>query len=141
MVDVLPTVNALLNAMSAVCIVAGFVAVRRGDRVLHKTLMLFAVGLSTLFLISYLTRYALSGAHRFPDVGAVRWLYLVILFTHMILAAALVPLVLRSLYLGLTGSFEAHKRWVRWAWPIWVIVSLTGIVVYLMLYHLAPRIT
>jgi putative membrane protein len=101
--------------------------------------MLSALACSALFLVGYLTRLALTGTHRFPGGGALRATYLAVLGSHTLLAAAALPLVLRTLYLALRERFEAHRRLARWTFPIWAYVSATGVVVYLMLYHLAPR--
>jgi putative membrane protein len=138
--EVLPTVNALLNLGSAVLLVAGWRAIRSGRRVLHRRLMLCACASSVLFLASYLTRMALTGTHRFPAEGAVRIAYLAVLGSHTVLAALTLPLVLRTLQLSLTARFEAHRRIARVTFPVWMYVSTTGVVVYLMLYHLAPAL-
>ena len=97
--------------------------------------MLGAVSASALFLVSYLTRAALTGTHQFAGVGGARTAYLTILFTHMILAVIVVPLALRLLYLARHERFEKHRRLARWTFPIWLYVSVTGLVVYMMLYH------
>lgn len=136
--DALPTLNAVLNAASATLVVLGFRAIRRGERERHRALMLAAVGCSVVFLASYLTRMALTGTHRFPDVGAVKTLYLAVLASHTVLAALAAPLVLRTLFLGLRARFPDHRRIARWTLPIWLYVSVTGVVVYFMLYQLAP---
>jgi putative membrane protein len=137
--DLLPTVNAALNLVSATLVFAGWRAIRRGDRERHRQLMLAAVGSSALFLVSYLTRVALTGTHRFPGDGALRAVYLVVLLTHTVLAAAAAPLVLRTVFLSLRDRFGEHRRIARWTLPIWMYVSVTGVVVYVMLYHLAPN--
>jgi putative membrane protein len=132
----LPTLNAALNGLSALIIAAGYVAVRAGRRTLHERLMLTAAGTSALFLISYLTRVALTGTHRYPGAGAARTIYLSVLASHTLLAAAVVPLVLRTLYLSLFARrFDAHRRLARITLPVWAYVSVTGVVVYLMLYR------
>jgi putative membrane protein len=133
-----PAVNAALNLTSFVFLVAGRVAIARGDTALHKRRMLSAVTASGVFLASYLIRFATTGAHPYPGAGWDRTLYLVILFSHMVLAVVLVPLLLTALRRALRGEFAAHKRLVRFTWPIWFYVSITGVLVYLMLYHLAP---
>ncbi len=138
--DLLPATNAALNATSAVLLLAGWSAIRAKRRALHRTLMLSAVASSTLFLAGYLTRMALTGAHRFPGTGPVRAAYLAILASHTLLAAAALPLVLRTLWLALGGRFPEHRRVARWTFPIWIYVSITGVLVYAMLYHLAPRL-
>jgi putative membrane protein len=138
--ELLPTLNAGLNATSTVLLVSAFWAIKRGKVPLHKRLMLSAVATSALFLMGYLSRMALTGTHRFPDVGWVKSIYLVILMTHMLLAVVVLPLVLRSVYLGLRRDDARHKRIAKLAWPIWLYVSVTGVVVYLMLYQLAPHL-
>lgn len=128
-------VNACFNALSATCLLLGFVAIRRGRRDVHKTLMLTAVGASALFLAGYLTRAALHGTRRFPGHGLWHGVYLAILLPHMLLAVVVVPLVLLALWHALGGRFDRHRRVVRWTFPIWMYVSVTGVIVYLMLYH------
>jgi putative membrane protein len=137
---ILPSCNAALNATSAVCLALAYGAIRCRRVHLHRNLMFAALTASTLFLVGYLTRMALTGTHRFPGGGMVKTCYLVLLFSHMVLAVVLLPLVLRALQLAMTGRFSAHRRIARWAWPIWMYVSVTGVVVYWMLYHLAPRL-
>ena len=132
-----PALNAMLNATSGVFLAVGYVAIRRRKRELHRACMLTAFTTSSVFLVSYLIRYATSGAHRYPGTGIDKIAYLVILFSHMVLAAALVPLVLYSLRYALKGQLAKHRRVARWTWPIWMYVSVTGVVVYLMLYPLA----
>jgi uncharacterized membrane protein YozB (DUF420 family) len=100
--------------------------------------MLGAFTAATVFLVSYVIRFATTGAHRYPGDGWDRTVYLITLFSHMTLAVVLVPLVIGALRRALRGDFEAHKRLVRFTWPVWVYVSVTGVLVYLMLYHLAP---
>lgn len=134
-----PAINAALNLTCFIYLIAGKVAIARGDRALHRKRMLSAFAASTVFLVSYLIRFATTGAHRYP--GPWSWdkaVYLTTLFSHMALAVALVPLVIGALRRGLRGDFAGHKRLVRFTWPIWVYVSVTGVLVYLMLYHLAP---
>ncbi len=136
----LPTVNALLNGTSAALLVAAFVAVRSHKVDKHRRLMLSAIGCSALFLVSYAVRVATSGTHRFPEVGWVKTAYLVLLGSHTLLAAVVLPLVLRTVYLGLKRNDARHRRIARWTLPVWLYVSVTGVLVYLMLYHLAPRL-
>jgi putative membrane protein len=137
-VDVLPTLNATLNGASAVCIFTAWRMIRAGRADLHKRFMLAAVGLSSLFLVFYLIRFGLTGAHRYPVQDWTRTLYLVVLGTHTLLAATVPFLVVRAIFLALKGRFPEHRRVVRFALPVWGYVSVTGVVVYLMLYHLAP---
>jgi putative membrane protein len=132
----LATFNAVMNGTSALLLAAGYAAIRAGRPALHRRLMLSAFGTSALFLVSYLTRVAISGTHRYPGTGPARAAYLAILGTHTLLAAAVVPLALRTAWLSLVRRrFDAHKRLGRVALPVWLYVSATGVVVYLMLYH------
>lgn len=133
--DVLAPLNALLNFSAACFLVAGFVFIRRREIRRHRASMLAAVSASALFLVFYVTRFSLTGTHRFAGTGAARTLYLGILFSHMVLAVVIVPLVLRLLYLARKERFREHRRLARWTYPAWLYVSVTGIVVYLMLYH------
>ena len=133
-----PAINAALNLTCFVFLVLGRVAIARGDVALHRKRMLTAFTAAAIFLVSYVIRFATTGAHRYPGDGWDRTIYLITLFSHMTLAVVLVPLVIGALRRALRGDFEAHKRLVRFTWPIWVYVSVTGVLVYLMLYHLAP---
>ena len=134
--SVLPHLNAALNAASFLLLVAAFYKIRRGDVQTHRRLMLSALAVSGLFLVSYVVYHAQYGSVRFTGQGAVRAVYFVILITHVILAAAIVPLVFVTVRRALAGDFARHRRIARWTYPIWVYVSVTGVVVYLMLYHL-----
>lgn len=138
--EVLPSINACFNGLSATLLTLGYVAIRRGQVARHKALMLSALLSSALFLVGYLTRMVLTGSHTFPGVGAVRTFYLALLFSHMVLAVVLLPLLARVVYLAFHNRFETHKVWARITWPIWMYVSVTGVVVYFMLYHLAPTL-
>lgn len=136
----LPALNALLNSTCAVLLAAGYLMIRRRKISAHKTLMLAAFAVSAVFLASYLTYHYQAGSRKFTHPGAVRYVYLAILLTHTVLAAAVVPLVLVTLYRALSGRFERHRRIARWTLPVWLYVSVTGVLVYLMLYHLyAPE--
>lgn len=136
----LPVVNATMNATCALLLVGGLWAIRSGRRALHLRFMLGALSASLLFLVGYLTRMALTGAHRFPGEGPLKWTYFVLLFSHMLLAMALVPMVLRALFLAWQQRFDEHRRLARITWPTWMYVSVTGVVVYWMLYHVAPAV-
>ena len=133
-----PAINAALNLTCFVFLVMGRVAIARGDQQRHKKCMLTAFTASAVFLVSYLIRVASTGTHVYPGEGWDRTVYLVMLVSHMLLAVVLVPLVIGALRRALRGDFEAHKRLVRFTWPVWMYVSVTGVLVYLMLYHLAP---
>ena len=128
-------VNASFNALSATCLLAGYVAVRNGRRDIHRFFMLSAVTASALFLAGYLTRAFLHGTRAFQGHGLWRTIYFVILIPHMLLAFTVVPLVGFTLYYAFSGNFVKHRRIVRWTFPIWMYVSVTGVIVYLMLYR------
>jgi uncharacterized membrane protein YozB (DUF420 family) len=132
----LPAVNATLNGASALLIAAGYYFIRRGDPKAHQRFMLTAFATSTLFLISYLVYHFQVGSVRFRGTGAVRAVYLSILLTHTILAAAIVPLVLTTLSRALSKRFDQHRRIARWTLPLWLYVSMTGVLIYWMLYRL-----
>ena len=132
----LPALNASLNATSAVLLTIGYLFVRRGDVKRHKATMIAACGVSTLFLVSYVIYHANAGSKPFPGRGPIRLVYFAILITHVILAAAIVPLALITLVRGLRARFDAHVRIARWTLPIWLYVSVTGVIVYLMLYQM-----
>ena len=127
--------NATLNGTSALLIGAGWWAIQKGRRTLHWRLMASATLVSALFLVSYLLRVYATGTHRYPGDGLWRAIYLGILGTHMLLAVATPPLVLRTIFLARRKRYEEHKRIVRFTLPIWMYVSVTGVVVYLLLYH------
>ena len=134
--DTLAAVNACLNLTSAVLLVAGFRFIRRGRIRDHRRCMLGAVAAGALFLVFYVTRFSLTGTHAFTGPDPLRPIYLTILFSHMVLAVVVVPLVIRLLFLAGRERFEDHKRLARWTFPIWLYTSVTGLVVYLMLYQL-----
>ncbi|CAN5922900.1 hypothetical protein BH11MYX3_BH11MYX3_13540 [soil metagenome] len=135
-----PAINAALNLTCFIFLVLGRVAIARGDVALHRKRMLLAFTASSVFLVSYLIRFATTGAHKYPGAGWDKTVYLVTLMSHMVLAVVLVPLVLGALKYALGGKIDKHKRLVRFTWPIWMYVSVTGVIVYLMLYHLAPAL-
>ena len=132
--DSLPALNASLNAACAVFLILGFGFIRKRRVGPHRFCMGTAFLLSTLFLISYLTYHAHAGQVQFKGQGPIRTIYFTVLTTHTILAALIVPLVLRTLYLALRARFEDHRRWARWTLPLWLYVSITGVVIYEMLY-------
>ena len=131
----LATINAGMNLSSTVLLLAGVRYIRRRELRKHRRCMIGAVTASALFLVLYLLRFSLTGTHTFEGPAMVRPIYLVVLFSHMVLAAAVVPLVLRLLYLLRRRRFKAHRRLARWTFPIWLYVSVTGLFVYFMLYH------
>lgn len=134
--SLLPTLNACLNGSAAVFLSFGYYFIRRGRVPAHRACMAAALALSTLFLVSYLYYHAHAGATRFPGTGPVRIVYFSILLSHTVLAALAAPLVLMTVYRALRGQFDLHRRWARWTWPVWMYVSVTGVLIYWMLYHL-----
>jgi uncharacterized membrane protein YozB (DUF420 family) len=132
----LPALNAVLNGTAAVLLVTAYVMIRQGRREAHKRVMLTAFTVSTLFLISYLTYHALAGIVYYPRTGLIRTVYLTILYTHTALAVTVPVLAIITLRRGLKGWFVRHRKIARWTLPIWLYVSVTGVVVYLMLYQL-----
>lgn len=134
----LPTLNAILNSISAILLTTGFVFIRNKRREAHRACMTAAFITSTLFLVSYLVYHYYHGATSFPGQGIPRLVYFTILITHTTLAAAIVPLVLITFSRALKNRFDKHRRIARWTLPIWLYVSVTGVVVYLMLYQLFP---
>ena len=137
-VSLLPHLNALLNSTSAILLLGGYGFIRSGRVKAHRTCQVSAVGTSTLFLISYLTYHYFHGATRFAGQGIARPIYFTILISHTILAVVIVPLVLITLYRALRADFVRHRRVARWTLPIWLYVSVTGVIVYLMLYRIYP---
>lgn len=133
--DFLAPVNAALNLTSTVCLVAGYWFIRRKKTRLHRRAMLGAVTASALFLVFYLLRYSLTGTHRFAGTGPSKAFYLALLFTHMVLAATIIPMILRLLFLAWRSRFDAHASLARWTFPIWLYVSVSGLLVYVLLYH------
>jgi putative membrane protein len=133
---VLPTVNAILNSVSAFFLILGYGFIRSKKVSKHRICMILAFCCSILFLISYLTYHYIAGSRSFPGTGNARTFYLGVLLTHTILAAIVPPLAMISLYHGLKGRFEKHRKVARWTFPIWLYVSLTGVVVYWMLYRM-----
>lgn len=133
---IFPTINATLNGTSAVLLVVAHSMIKRGRMAAHRALMLTAVSTSTLFLISYLYYHAHVGSVHFQGHGWSRPLYFTILISHTILAATIVPLVVITLTRALKERFDKHQAIARWTYPLWLYVSVTGVVIYLMLYHI-----
>jgi putative membrane protein len=132
----LPALNATLNGIAAAFLVTGYVLIRQGRREAHKRCMLAALTASALFLVSYVIYHANVGSRPFPGQGAIRVIYFAILITHVVLAAVILPLALTTTARGLWSQFDRHVRIARWTLPIWLYVSVTGVVIYLMLYQL-----
>ena len=132
----LPALNATLNGMAALFLIAGYTFIRRRQIPAHRASMLAAVAASALFLLSYVIYHAFAGSKPFPGTGPVRVAYFVILITHIVLAAAIVPMVLMTLSRALRKSFDRHVSIARRTLPLWLYVSATGVVIYVMLYRL-----
>lgn len=133
---ILADVNASLNATALVLILAGLYAIKKGKEAVHKKLMLTATGVSALFLISYVTYHLNGEPVKFGHEGAIRYVYFFILFTHITLAAVVAPLVITTVILGLKDKREKHRKFAKVTAPIWIYVSTTGVIVYVMLYHM-----
>ena len=134
----LPTLNALLNGTAALLLLAGWWNIRHGRIDVHRRFMIAAFVTSALFLASYLVYHAQAGSRAFSGTGLTRTVYLTILLTHIVLAAAILPMALLTLARGLRRDDERHRRLARWTLPVWMYVSVTGVVIYLMLYHWYP---
>ena len=132
----LPALNAALNATSGCLLAAGYYFIRRKRIVPHRACMIAALAVSSLFLVSYLVYHADVGSKPFPGHGPIRVLYFTILITHVILAAVIVPMALVTVRRGLRMDVARHRRIARWTWPLWMYVSVTGVVIYVMLYRL-----
>jgi len=131
----LPTLNATLNGTSALLLLAGYYRIRQQDRSGHRAFMIAALITSALFLISYLAYHAHAGSVRFQGRGWVRPLYFTILISHTLLATLVLPMVIVTLWHALKGKFSQHRRIALWTFPVWLYVSVTGVIVYLVLYH------
>jgi uncharacterized membrane protein YozB (DUF420 family) len=130
----LPALNATLNGLATVLLLTGWLCIRTGRRAAHRAAMIGALVTSALFLTSYVIYHANAGSKPYPGTGVLRTIYLTILATHIVLAAAIVPLVLTTVVRALRERFDAHRRIARWTLPLWLYVSVTGVVIYLMLY-------
>ena len=132
----LPALNASLNALASLFLIAGYLLIRRGRRDAHRRSMLLALTTSALFLVSYVVYHANAGSVPFRGTGVVRIVYFAILIPHVILAATILPLALVTAARGLRGDYARHVRIARWTLPLWLYVSVTGVIVYVMLYRL-----
>ena len=136
----LPAVNACLNGLSAVFLTTGYVFIRRGNKIAHRNCMVSAFVTSTIFLICYLTyHFTVRTVTRFEKPEWFRPVYLTILLTHTVLAVVIVPLVLMTLGRAVKQRFDLHKKIARWTWPLWMYVSVTGVVIYLLIYRICPQ--
>ncbi len=132
----LPALNASLNALAAVILTTGWVLIRQKKREAHRRCMLAAFAVSTAFLVSYLIYHYYVGSVPFQKQGPIRIVYFTVLITHVILAAAIVPMIMITLSRALTAKFDKHRRIARWTLPLWLYVSVTGVIVYVMLYQM-----
>jgi putative membrane protein len=129
----LPLVNAVLNSFTAAFLVSGYVAIRRGNWRLHMRWMFAALAASSLFFVSYVVYHNFQGDTKFTTPGAVRYVYFTVLVSHIVLSAVVVPLILLSFFLALSGRMKAHRKLSRYTFPIWLYVSVTGVLVFVML--------
>ncbi len=132
-IGALPAANASFNSLSALCLILGYINIRRGNRVTHMRFMLTATVFSTLFLASYITYHFFHGDTLFPAHGWIRPVYFFILISHIGLSIVALPLILGALWFGLRSQFRLHRRIARWTFPIWLYVSVTGVIVYVLL--------
>ncbi|WP_299760060.1 DUF420 domain-containing protein [uncultured Pontibacter sp.] len=132
-VSYLPAFHAILNSMTAVALVIGFYFVKQGNSKAHRAAMLVAFGLSSIFLVSYVTYHFLGQRTSYGGEGILMYIYYFILLTHIVLAVVIVPLVLLSVYFGITNQLKRHRRISNWTFPIWLYVAVTGVLVYLMI--------
>ena len=134
----LPALNAIINTTVSILLILGLVLIRKKKIKLHKIVMMSALILSVFFLVSYVSYHSASGDVIYGGKGLIKIIYLIILFSHILLSIAVVPLALFSVYQGLTNQVQKHKKIVRWTWPIWLYVSVTGPIVYLMVHVFNP---
>lgn len=131
----LPAVNATLNGIATILLATGYVAIRQGKRDLHRNLMITALIFSALFLGCYLFYHYHVGSVKFPELGWIKTIYLCILFPHIVLAVVMVPMILKTFWHAFRQDWDSHKKIARITFPIWMYVSLTGVIIYLMLYQ------
>jgi putative membrane protein len=135
----LPLLNAFLNSATAVSLITGFIMIKRGKRRYHATAMITAFALSSIFLISYVIYHGSNPSTSFGGAGFIKYFYYVILISHILLAAIVVPFVLLAIYFGITRQYVRHKRVTRYTFPVWLYVSITGVLVYLMISPYYPK--
>ena len=136
----LPAINASLNGLTAVLLTAGFIFIKRGNKIAHRTCMVSALVSSTVFLACYLTyHFTVKTITHFVEPAWFRPYYLALLISHTILAAAILPLIITTVTFAAKQNFEKHKKFARWTWPLWLYVSVTGVVIYLLLYQIFPQ--
>ena len=138
-VHIFAAINAVVNTLVSIVLIAAFVAVRRKNYLQHRNLMIGAMLLSILFLISYIAHHLFAGETTFGGTGtALRTFYYIILISHIILAAVILPFILFTAYRGLTGEYATHRKLARYTWPLWLYVSISGVIVYLMISPYYP---
>jgi putative membrane protein len=130
----LPTLNATLNSIAGILLLSGYIAIKKNKRGLHRNLMISALVVSALFLTSYLIYHYHVPSKKFPDLGTIKTIYLLILFPHIILAVVMVPMIIKTFWHAYRQEWDKHKKIARITFPIWMYVSVTGVIVYLMLY-------
>ena len=137
----LPACNATFNGLAGVFLAFGYRFIKRGNKVAHRNCMIAAVCSSALFLAGYLTyHFTVKGITRFLEPAWFRPIYLTILLTHLVLAVVIVPLIITTLFFAAKGRFESHRKIARWTWPMWMYVSVTGVIIYLLLYQIFPQL-
>ena len=135
----LPLINACLNGLATLFLTLGFIFIKRGNKIAHRNCMVSAFVTSAVFLACYLTYHFSTGATRFVEPEWFRPIYLVLLFTHVVLAVVILPLIFMTFSRALKERFEQHKKIARWTWPLWMYVSITGVLIYLLLYQIFPQ--
>ena len=131
----LPTLNATLNSIAGILLLCGYVAIKKGKRDLHRNIMVTALFVSAAFLTSYLIYHSQVPSKKFPALGIIKTIYLLILIPHIVLAAAMVPMILKTFWHAFRGEWEKHKKIAKITFPVWMYVSVTGVIVYFMLYQ------
>lgn len=137
----LPALNAILNTLSASCLLMGVIAVKKKNLELHKKLLFSAFGFSSLFLVSYIIYHYFQGDTKFLAQGMIRPVYFFILISHILLSIIALPMVLTTFYLGIKDSKEKHRKWAKWTFPIWLYVSITGVLIFIILKLFQPAVT
>ncbi len=138
LIQTLPVVNASLNGATTLTLLAGFICIKQGRKTAHAACMITSLVLSTVFLSCYLTYHFAGGLTKFTTPGWPKWVYYSILITHVPLAMIILPFIFAAVYFAARGRFETHKKITRILWPVWMYVSVTGVLIYVMLYHLWP---
>ncbi len=140
-INVLPHLNASLNSLTAILLICGLVAIKKGNKLFHRRIMLTAISVSAVFLVSYLIYHFNAPVFQFPGSGITVPLYYTLLVSHVILATVVTPLVCVAAWRALRADFDQHKRIVRWTWPIWMFVTISGVMIYVILYHIYQPIS